>query len=351
MEKHHIDRRVAQMQAEGVVFHYGAHVGVNVAAEKLVKRSRRRRADRRRRKSRATCRCPAASSRASISPWISCRSRTGASSGETGRRQRSRSSPRASTSSSSAAAIPAPTASAPRSARARCRCTNFEIMPQPPLHENKVLTWPDWPLKLRTSSSHEEGAERDFAVMTTHVLRRERRGEEAALRARRRQDSSRSPAPNSRSTPSWCCWPWASCTRCTRACSKTSISSSIARQCRGLDRRLPHLDRQGLCRRRHAPRPVAGGVGDPRRPPGRARGRQISDGFDAVAAVIILSHRTPDGEQNDALAEVTPGDVFDAPAGAPCARRVRGGVAAAARRNCRRVPAAPRADRRGPARS
>jgi glutamate synthase (NADPH/NADH) small chain len=40
-------------------------------------------------------------------------------------------------------------------------------MPQPPLSENKLLTWPDWPLKLRTSSSHEEGAERDFAVMTT----------------------------------------------------------------------------------------------------------------------------------------------------------------------------------------
>jgi glutamate synthase (NADPH/NADH) small chain len=45
--------------------------------------------------------------------------------------------------------------------------TNFEIMPEPPLHENKMLTWPDWPLKLRTSSSHEEGVERDFAVMTT----------------------------------------------------------------------------------------------------------------------------------------------------------------------------------------
>jgi glutamate synthase (NADPH/NADH) small chain len=45
--------------------------------------------------------------------------------------------------------------------------TNFEIMPQPPLHENKMLTWPNWPLKLRTSSSHEEGVERDFAIMTT----------------------------------------------------------------------------------------------------------------------------------------------------------------------------------------
>jgi glutamate synthase (NADPH/NADH) small chain len=43
----------------------------------------------------------------------------------------------------------------------------LEIMPQPPEKENKALTWPDWPLKLRTSSSHEEGAERDFAVTTT----------------------------------------------------------------------------------------------------------------------------------------------------------------------------------------
>jgi glutamate synthase (NADPH/NADH) small chain len=43
---------------------------------------------------------------------------------------------------------------------------NFEIMPEPPEKENKLMTWPLWPLKLRTSSSHEEGADRDFAVMT-----------------------------------------------------------------------------------------------------------------------------------------------------------------------------------------
>jgi glutamate synthase (NADPH/NADH) small chain len=42
----------------------------------------------------------------------------------------------------------------------------LEIMPQPPEHENKLLTWPDWPLKLRTSSSHQEGAAREFAVLT-----------------------------------------------------------------------------------------------------------------------------------------------------------------------------------------
>ena len=44
--------------------------------------------------------------------------------------------------------------------------TNFELMPMPPEEENKPLTWPYWPLKLRTSSSHEEGADRDFAVAT-----------------------------------------------------------------------------------------------------------------------------------------------------------------------------------------
>ena len=45
--------------------------------------------------------------------------------------------------------------------------TQLEIMPRPPEKENKSLSWPLWPLKLRTSSSHEEGAERDFAVLTT----------------------------------------------------------------------------------------------------------------------------------------------------------------------------------------
>ena len=47
--------------------------------------------------------------------------------------------------------------------------TQLEIMPRPPEKENKLLTWPDWPLKLRTSSSQEEGAERDFAVMTARM--------------------------------------------------------------------------------------------------------------------------------------------------------------------------------------
>jgi glutamate synthase (NADPH/NADH) small chain len=47
--------------------------------------------------------------------------------------------------------------------------TQFELMPMPPEHENKPLVWPYWPTKLRTSSSHEEGCERDFAVATKRL--------------------------------------------------------------------------------------------------------------------------------------------------------------------------------------
>lgn len=48
--------------------------------------------------------------------------------------------------------------------------TQLEIMPQPPESENKGLTWPHWPLKLRTSSSQAEGAARDFSVATSRFL-------------------------------------------------------------------------------------------------------------------------------------------------------------------------------------
>ena len=44
--------------------------------------------------------------------------------------------------------------------------TQLEILPRPPEKENKALVWPEWPMKMRTSSSQEEGVERDFAVMT-----------------------------------------------------------------------------------------------------------------------------------------------------------------------------------------
>jgi glutamate synthase (NADPH/NADH) small chain len=48
--------------------------------------------------------------------------------------------------------------------------TQIEIMPKPPEKEDKALTWPDWPMKLRTSTSHEEGCERDWAILTKRVV-------------------------------------------------------------------------------------------------------------------------------------------------------------------------------------
>ncbi|PKO92503.1 MAG: glutamate synthase [Betaproteobacteria bacterium HGW-Betaproteobacteria-1] len=48
--------------------------------------------------------------------------------------------------------------------------TQFELMPQPPEKENKALTWPNWPLKMRTSSSHEEGANRDWSITTKELI-------------------------------------------------------------------------------------------------------------------------------------------------------------------------------------
>ena len=62
--------------------------------------------------------------------------------------------------------------------------TQFELLPQPPKSENKPLTWPYWPLRLRTSSSHEEGCERDWSV-TTKLFRDDGKGNVKALVAAR----------------------------------------------------------------------------------------------------------------------------------------------------------------------
>ena len=56
--------------------------------------------------------------------------------------------------------------------------TQIEVMPRAPDQENKPLTWPNWPLKLRTSSSHEEGCERDWAISTKEFV-----GENGQLKA------------------------------------------------------------------------------------------------------------------------------------------------------------------------
>jgi glutamate synthase (NADPH/NADH) small chain len=48
--------------------------------------------------------------------------------------------------------------------------TQLEIMPKPPEKEDKAMTWPNWPLKLRTSTSHDEGVDRDWAVLAKRVI-------------------------------------------------------------------------------------------------------------------------------------------------------------------------------------
>jgi glutamate synthase (NADPH/NADH) small chain len=63
--------------------------------------------------------------------------------------------------------------------------TQFELLPMPPEQENKPLVWPYWPIKLRTSSSHEEGCEREFAIATKEFIAGEGKdkGRVAALKS------------------------------------------------------------------------------------------------------------------------------------------------------------------------
>ena len=165
--------------------------------------------------------------------------------------------------------------------------TNFEILPAPPLHENKELTWPNWPLKLRTSSSHEEGAERDFAVMTTRFS-----GANGYVKKLHcvHVDDKMKPVPGSEFEVDADLVLLAM--GFVHPVHEGMIKGlKLALDQRGnidADRRLSHLDRQSVRRRRHAPRPVAGGLGDPRRPPGRARRRRLSDGIKRAAAVATF---------------------------------------------------------------
>jgi glutamate synthase (NADPH) small chain len=166
MEKIHVDRRVVQMEAEGVVFHYGADVGVNIPADKLLKdydavvltggaeKARDLPVPGRELKGIhfAMDFLPQQNRRVSGEK---------ASDGE----------PILATGKHVVVIGGGDTGSdciGTSFRQGAASVTNFEIMPEPPLHENKALTWPNWPLKLRTSSSHEEGVARDFAVTTTH---------------------------------------------------------------------------------------------------------------------------------------------------------------------------------------
>ncbi len=168
MEKHLIDRRVAQMEAEGAIFHYGVNVGVDLLAEDLVTshdavllaggaeapRDLTIPGRELRGVHFAMDFLPQQNRRVSGEPLVTNEPILASGKhviviggGDTG-------------SDCIGTSV----------RQGALSVTQLEIMPRPPEKENKLLTWPDWPLKLRTSSSHEEGSARDFAVMTREFI-------------------------------------------------------------------------------------------------------------------------------------------------------------------------------------
>jgi glutamate synthase (NADPH/NADH) small chain len=195
MEKGIVDIRVQQMEAEGVTFHYGAHVGVNLPAERLVaeydavaltggsEHPRDLPIEGRELDGIhvALAFLPQQNRRVSGEPLGGVKDILAGGKhvvviggGDTG-------------SDCIGTSI----------RQGALSVTNFEIMPMPPVRENKALTWPDWPYKLRTSSSHDEGAEREFSVLTQGF-----EGENGKVKALRcvRADDKIKPVPGSEFT-------------------------------------------------------------------------------------------------------------------------------------------------------
>ncbi len=147
----------------------------------------------------------------------------------------------------------------------------FEIMPRPPEERSALTPWPQWPLMLRTESSHEEGGDRHWSMATTAFS-----GDERGQRQEAARHSCRPPARLS-----------ADCRHRRDLRRRTGVAgdglhrSGEERNDRGVGRgtgrpgqredgREPHVLGAGrVCGGRHAPRPVVGGVGDCRRPSGR----------------------------------------------------------------------------------
>src|SRR5215217_8352089 len=165
MEKRIVFRRVAQMEQEGVIFHYNAHVGVNVPVEGLLNDY--------------DAIALAGGAEESRDLPIPGRELAGIhfamdflpqQNRRVGKEPLQTNAPILASGKHVVVIGGGDTGSDCIGTSVRqgaLSVTQLEIMPQPPVKENKLLTWPDWPLKMRTSSSHEEGAERDFAVTTT----------------------------------------------------------------------------------------------------------------------------------------------------------------------------------------
>ncbi len=167
MEKHYIDRRIEQMKAEGVVFHVNAHVGVDVDINQLQQDF-------------DAVVLTGGSEHPRDLP-VPGRELDGVHFAMDFLRQQNRRV--AGDSIDAAEAISAEgkhvivigggdTGSDCIGTSIRhgaASVTQLEIMPQPPEKEDKGVTWPDWPNKMRTSSSQEEGAIRDWSVATKSI--------------------------------------------------------------------------------------------------------------------------------------------------------------------------------------
>ena len=168
MEKHHIDRRAAQMEAEGVVVHTGFHIGTEVPVQSLVDDF--------------DAVVLAGGSEKGRDLPVEGRDLDGIHFAMNFLPQQNR------TVSGEPIGQVEPISAEGKQVvvigggdtGSDCIGTSFrqgavgvtqlEIMPQPPEMEDKLLTWPDWPLKLRTSTSQAEGAMRDFSVMTRRFI-------------------------------------------------------------------------------------------------------------------------------------------------------------------------------------
>src|SRR5688572_62644 len=167
MEKRLIDRRVRQMEAEGVEFRAGVEVGVTVSLKSLLESY-----------DAVAMSCGAEHPRDLDVPGRELRGIHFAMDYLTQQNKRvagddeTRAAPRGTISAKDKHVIViggGDTGSdciGTANRQGAAPITQLEIMPQPPEKEDKALTWPDWPLKMRTSSSQEEGCDRDWAVLT-----------------------------------------------------------------------------------------------------------------------------------------------------------------------------------------
>ncbi|HYM17051.1 MAG TPA: glutamate synthase subunit beta [Micropepsaceae bacterium] len=171
MEKRHIDRRMRQMEAEGVEFRPGVEVGVTLSVKSLLETY-----------DAIAMSCGAEAPRDLEVPgrelagihfamdYLMQQNKRVAGDDE------SRAAPRGTLTAKDKHVIViggGDTGSdciGTANRQGAASITQLEILPQPPEHENKALTWPDWPLKMRTSSSQEEGCDRDWAVLTKRAV-------------------------------------------------------------------------------------------------------------------------------------------------------------------------------------